>query len=150
VGEEAVVTTLTMVTRDGVELGFPWWLQVTHFLNFLFIGLLIRSGWEILASHPRLYWRNDCGPGTEWLKFTKDKVPHEIGAFTARDDQRTLHPLISLRDGPRSASAGPGTASSRPCGSSTGSSTSRCSSRPDSGAASSRRPGTSSPRPGSH
>lgn len=144
-GEEAVVTTLTMVTRDGVELGFPWWLQVTHFLNFLFIGLLIRSGWEILASHPRLYWRNDCGPGTEWLKFTKDKVPHEIGAFTARDDQRTLHPLISLRDGPRSASAGPGTASSRPCGSSTGSSTSRCSSRPDSGAASSRRPGTSSP-----
>jgi DMSO/TMAO reductase YedYZ molybdopterin-dependent catalytic subunit/thiosulfate reductase cytochrome b subunit len=78
------------------ELGFPWWLQVTHFINFLFLGLLIRSGWEILASHPRLYWRNDCGPGTEWLKFTKDKVPTEPGAFTARDDQRTLHPLISL------------------------------------------------------
>lgn len=78
------------------ELGFPWWLQVTHFLNFLFIGLLVRSGWEILASHPRLYWKNDCGPGTEWLRFTKDKVPHEVGAFTARDDQRDLHPLISL------------------------------------------------------
>jgi thiosulfate reductase cytochrome b subunit len=78
------------------DLGFPWWLQVTHFINFLFIGLLIRSGWEILASHPRLYWRNQCGPGTEWLKFTKDKVPREVGAFTARDDQRNLHPLISL------------------------------------------------------
>lgn len=78
------------------DFGFPWWLQVTHLINFLFLGLLVRSGWEILASHPRLYWRNDCGPGTEWLKFTKDKVSHEIGAFTARDDQRSLHPLISL------------------------------------------------------
>ncbi|HEY7042278.1 MAG TPA: molybdopterin-dependent oxidoreductase, partial [Nocardioidaceae bacterium] len=81
---------------EEADLGFPWWLQVTHFINFLFIGLLIRSGWEILASHPRLYWRNDCGPGSEWLRFTKDKVPTEVGAFTARDDQRTLHPLISL------------------------------------------------------
>ncbi|GAA5162697.1 molybdopterin-dependent oxidoreductase [Ornithinimicrobium tianjinense] len=75
---------------------FPWWLQVTHFINFLFLGLLIRSGWEIIASHPRFYWKNDCGPGTEWIKFTKDTVPLEVGAFTARDDQRTLHPLISL------------------------------------------------------
>jgi methionine sulfoxide reductase catalytic subunit len=80
----------------ATELGFPAWLQVTHFVNFLFLGLLVRSGWEILASHPRLYWRNDCGPGTEWLKFTKDRVPEEVGAFTARDDQRRLHPLISL------------------------------------------------------
>ena len=78
------------------ELGFPWWLQVTHLVNFLFLGLLVRSGWEILASHPRLYWRNGCAPDSEWLKFTKDKVPPEIGAFTARDDQRDLHPLISL------------------------------------------------------
>lgn len=65
-------------------------------INFLFLGLLIRSGWEILASHPRLYWRNDYGLGTEWLKFTKDEVSHEVGEFTARDDQRNLHPLISL------------------------------------------------------
>ena len=45
------------------ELGFPAWLRITHFLNFLFLGLLIRSGWEIIATHPRFYWRNDCGPG---------------------------------------------------------------------------------------
>lgn len=77
-------------------MGFPAWLQVTHFLNFLFIGLLLRSGWEILASHPRLYWRNDCDPGSEWLKFTTDTVSDEVGVFTARDDQRDLHPLLSL------------------------------------------------------
>lgn len=79
-----------------MDTAFPWWLQVTHFLNFLFIGLLLRSGFEILASHPRLYWNNNCHPGNEWLKFTKDKVPLEVGAFTARDDQRQLHPLLSL------------------------------------------------------
>jgi hypothetical protein len=82
--------------EPAADLGFPWWLQVTHFVNFLFLGLLVRSAWEILASHPRLYWRKDCGPGTEWLRFTKDQVPSEVGAFTARDDQRTLHPLVSL------------------------------------------------------
>ena len=32
-----------------VTTGFPWWLQVTHLVNFLFLGLLVRSGWEILA-----------------------------------------------------------------------------------------------------
>ncbi len=91
-----MLTIVAQAQQGASTSGFPWWLQVTHFLNFLFLGLLVRSGWEILASHPRLYWRNDCGPGTEWLKFTKDEVPHEIGAFTARDDQRSLHPLISL------------------------------------------------------
>ena len=101
------------------ELSFPWWLQVTHLVNFLFLGLLVRSGWEILASHPRLYWRNDCGPGSEWLKFTKDKVPEEIGAFTARDDQRNLHPLSPYQAGQRSPSVVPGTGWSPSCGYST-------------------------------
>ncbi len=78
------------------ELGFPAWLRITHFLNFLFLGLLIRSGWEIIATHPRMYWRNDCGPGTEWIRFTKRKVPAEEGAYMARDDECSLSPLISL------------------------------------------------------
>lgn len=78
------------------ELGFPAWLRVTHFLNFLFLGLLIRSGWEIISTHPRFYWRNDCGPGTEWIRFTRRKVPAEEGAYMAHDDQGHLSPLISL------------------------------------------------------
>lgn len=78
------------------ELGFPVWLRLTHFINFLFMGLLIRSGFEIISSHPRMYWRNDCGPGTEWIHFTKKKVPPAEGAYFARDDECTLSPLISL------------------------------------------------------
>ena len=87
---------LLTASTGGVELDFPAWLRITHFINFIMMGFLIRSGWEVLASHPRLYWNNHCTPGSEWLKFTKDKVPTTPGAFTARDDQRTLSPLISL------------------------------------------------------
>ena len=40
------------VAPVATESGFPWWLQVTHLVNFLFLGLLVRSGWEILAPIP--------------------------------------------------------------------------------------------------
>lgn len=75
---------------------FPAWLRITHFVNVFFLVMLIRSGWEIIASHPRFYWNNHCTPGSEWIRFTRDVVPMEEGAFTARDDQRSLSPLISL------------------------------------------------------
>ena len=47
-----------MMSAGGVALDFPAWLRITHFINFLMIGLLIRSGWEVIASHPRFYWNN--------------------------------------------------------------------------------------------
>jgi len=33
------------------ELDFPAWLRVSHLINFFLIGLLIRSGWQIVATH---------------------------------------------------------------------------------------------------
>jgi|ERR1035437_577390 hypothetical protein len=36
--------------------GFPNWLRITHYINFLLIILLIRNGLQILADDPRLYW----------------------------------------------------------------------------------------------
>src|SRR5438067_4071696 len=50
--------------------GFPAWLRITHYVNFLFLVLLVRSGLQILADHPRLYWNVHCTPGTEWARFT--------------------------------------------------------------------------------
>jgi hypothetical protein len=35
--------------------GFPAWLRITHYVNFFFIILLVRSGLQILMDHPRLY-----------------------------------------------------------------------------------------------
>ena len=34
---------------------FPVWLRITHYINLLFMFLLIR-GLQILMAHPRLYW----------------------------------------------------------------------------------------------
>ena len=36
-----------------MDLGFPWWLRVEHFLNIVFISFLVRSGIEILGTYPR-------------------------------------------------------------------------------------------------
>src|SRR5450759_5053080 len=44
--------------------GFPAWLRVMHYINFLFLTLLIRSGLQILMDHPRLYGNVHCTPGT--------------------------------------------------------------------------------------
>lgn len=78
---------------------FPFWLRASHLINFFLIGLLIRSGWQIIATHPRFYWKNDCGPGTEWIKFTKRVVPPEEGAFMARDDESELPSWLALPGG---------------------------------------------------
>lgn len=75
---------------------FPFWLRAAHLLNFVLIGMLLRSGWEILSSLPRLWWRKDCAPGTEWLRFTRRKLPKEEGVYTSLMDEKSLSPLIGL------------------------------------------------------
>jgi len=81
------------------ELGFPAWLRITHFINFVFVGVLIRSGIEILSSHPRLYWNNHCVPGTDWVRFTTRVVPAQEGQYMARDDELVLPKWFSLPGG---------------------------------------------------
>jgi DMSO/TMAO reductase YedYZ molybdopterin-dependent catalytic subunit/thiosulfate reductase cytochrome b subunit len=75
--------------------GFPAWLRITHYINFLFIVLLVRSGLQILMDHPRLYWNVHCTPGTEWLRLTPIAVPKDR-LWTAKDDSRYLSPWIGL------------------------------------------------------
>lgn len=75
--------------------GFPVWLRVTHYVNFLFLVLLVRSGLQILMDHPRLYWNVHCTPGTEWLRLTPVEVPKDR-LWTAKDDSRYLSPWIGL------------------------------------------------------
>jgi sulfoxide reductase catalytic subunit YedY len=75
--------------------GFPAWLRITHYVNFLFLVLLVRSGLQILADHPRLYWNVHCTPGTEWLRLTPVVVP-EDRVWTAKEDSRHLSPWIGL------------------------------------------------------
>jgi thiosulfate reductase cytochrome b subunit len=74
---------------------FPLWIRLTHFFNFLFITLLIRSGIEIIGAHPKFYWNDDCRPGSEWLKLTKRRMP-ETGLWTAEDEIAPLNSWIAL------------------------------------------------------
>lgn len=71
-----------------VMSGFPWWLRLQHVLNMVFMMFIMRAGLQILADHPRLYWRRDSTPGTEWFRFQSDVPKDRI--WTAKDDAVTL------------------------------------------------------------
>ncbi len=73
--------------------GFPLWVRYCHFFNFLFVTMLIRSGLSILMDHPRLYFNDDCTPGSEWIRFTPLRVPPDR-IWTAKDDARYISPLL--------------------------------------------------------
>src|SRR5690242_19676800 len=73
--------------------GFPVWVRYCHFFNFLFVAMLIRSGLSILMDHPRLYFNDDCTPGSEWIRLTPLEVPRDR-LWTAKDDARYISPLV--------------------------------------------------------
>ncbi|MBC5825097.1 MAG: molybdopterin-dependent oxidoreductase [Candidatus Eremiobacteraeota bacterium] len=75
--------------------GFPTWIRWSHFFNFFFLFMLIRSGLSILMDHPRLYFNDHCTPGTEWIRFTPLKVPKDR-IWTAKDDARYISPIVAL------------------------------------------------------
>jgi len=75
--------------------GFPVWVRYCHFFNFLFLTMLVRSGLSILMDHPRLYFNNDCTPGTEWIRLSPLPVPTDR-VWTAKDDARYISPLAAL------------------------------------------------------
>lgn len=95
-GLPAVPPNPTVNQETATEpYGFPAWLRITHYVNFLFLILLIRSGLQMLMDHPRLYWNVHCTPGTEWLRLTPIEVPKDR-VWTAKDDSRYLSPWIGL------------------------------------------------------
>lgn len=89
------VFTLTELESQAGARGFPAWLRITHYVNFLVLILLIRSGLSILMDHPRLYRNVHCTPDSEWARFTPLKVPLDR-LYTANDDQRYLSPWLGL------------------------------------------------------
>ncbi len=81
-------------SAPSVNSGFPWWLRLQHFLNMLFMMFIIRAGIQILADHPRLYWKRDCTPGTDWFRFQRPVPTGRI--WTAKDDSVTLPKWLGI------------------------------------------------------
>lgn len=74
--------------------GFPLWVRLQHFFNLFLMMFIIRSGIQILADHPRLYWNNNCTPGTEWFRF-QHEVPKGV-LWTAKDDAVTIPSWLGI------------------------------------------------------
>ena len=74
--------------------GFPLWVRLQHVLNLFLMMFIIRSGMQILADHPRLYWNNNCIPGTEWFRF-QHEVPKNV-LWTAKDDAVTIPSWLGI------------------------------------------------------
>lgn len=72
-----------------------YWAGVSHFINLLLMVFLFRSGLEILASCPKLYWKDDCLPGTEWLELTRRKLPENRPWFSLEEEE-SWSPWLSL------------------------------------------------------
>ncbi|MGD0042239.1 MAG: hypothetical protein ABSE84_17845 [Isosphaeraceae bacterium] len=94
-GLPSLLASPQAIPEAATPYGFPAWLRINHYVNFLFLVLLVRSGLQILAEHPRLYWNVHCTPGTEWLRLTPIEVPRDR-VWTAKDDARYLSPWIGL------------------------------------------------------
>ncbi|MEO5996601.1 MAG: molybdopterin-dependent oxidoreductase [Chitinophagaceae bacterium] len=89
-------TSLSVVPfTKGYPSGFPIWINLSHWVNFFFLVLIIRSGFSILVDHPRLYWNNSCKPDTAWIRFTPLKTPKDK-LWTAKEDARYISPVIGL------------------------------------------------------
>jgi DMSO/TMAO reductase YedYZ molybdopterin-dependent catalytic subunit/thiosulfate reductase cytochrome b subunit len=78
-----------------VNLDFPYWIRFAHFINIIFITLLIRSGIEILSALPKLYFNDHAMPGTEWIKFTRKKMPQDR-LWISLEEEESFPSLVAL------------------------------------------------------
>lgn len=77
--------------------GMPWWVNLQHFVNLLFMCFIIRSGWQILVDHPRLYWTRHSRPNAEWVRVApKAPTPEEDPLWTAKQDCVDLPKHVGL------------------------------------------------------
>jgi thiosulfate reductase cytochrome b subunit len=74
--------------------GRPWWVEAQHAFNLFLMVFIMRSGIQILADHPRLYWTRHCTPGREWFRFQTPVPPDPMR--TAKEDSVTLPKHLGL------------------------------------------------------
>ncbi|MGB6500784.1 MAG: molybdopterin-dependent oxidoreductase [Thermoplasmata archaeon] len=76
-------------------IDFPLWLRVSHLINAILIIMMMRSGLEILSAHPKLYTNDNALDGSEWIKFTKKKMPKDR-LWTSSDEDEAFPSWLAL------------------------------------------------------
>jgi sulfoxide reductase catalytic subunit YedY len=76
-------------------IDFPLWLRISHLINAILIVIIMRSGLEILSAHPKLYTNDNAVDGSEWIKFTKKKMPKDR-LWTSSDEDEAFPSWIAL------------------------------------------------------
>ncbi len=85
----------TAITPEAeARAGIPWWVNLQHFVNILFMLFIIRSGWQILVDHPRLYWSRHSRPGAEWVRLAPKSPDDPL--WTAKQDCVDLPKHVGL------------------------------------------------------
>jgi DMSO/TMAO reductase YedYZ molybdopterin-dependent catalytic subunit/thiosulfate reductase cytochrome b subunit len=84
---------------------FPLWLRIAHFINIFCLIILARSGIQILFDHPRLYWKDNSKPGTQWARFSRKKVATDR-IWTSMDDADSVNSVVALPGGFHNLGAG--------------------------------------------
>jgi sulfoxide reductase catalytic subunit YedY len=82
------------VSASAARVGIPAWTGVLHFFNLFLLIFIIRSGVQILADHPRLYWTRHSTPGRDWFRVQKP-VPADP-LWTAKQDSISLPGQVGL------------------------------------------------------
>lgn len=89
-----LITAHPGIMQTEVPQTFPWWLRWQHFINLLFLIPIIRSGLQIWAGRPRLYWHQPGIAGRDWLRIQKP-MPTER-PWSPRDDAVSLPGWVGL------------------------------------------------------
>ena len=80
--------------RARAHAGLPLWVGVQRLFNLLLLMFILRSGLQIFADHPRLYWTRHSTPGRDWFRAQKP-VPSDP-LWTAKQDSISLPGSIGL------------------------------------------------------
>src|SRR5690554_4628715 len=79
---------------EGTPVGFPAWLGWQHFLNFLMIVLIIRSGWQVRTTQrPPAYWTRN-NQGLIRTKGTPKKISLDLWFHQSLDVVWVLNGLV--------------------------------------------------------
>lgn len=79
---------------DGTPVGFPAWLSWQHFLNSLFILLIIRTGWQVRTTQrPAAHWTRN-NKGLIRTKGTPTKISLDLWLHLSLDALWVLNGIV--------------------------------------------------------